>query len=83
MACDQCSHAGRCVAGLKNRDFLLRVDLPLTYHHAGHDVRRRPDPADSNLLPSELFRFGDVLPRYENVFEFIKGNADGLKIHDS
>src|SRR5262249_10315953 len=82
MTRHQRSHAGGCVAGLKNKNFLFGIDFPLTYHHASHNVRGGSDPANGDPLPSKLFGRGNTFSNDENVLEAVNDYPDGFDVHD-
>ena len=66
---------------MQNENFLVGIDFPLAYHHAGDDVGGRSDPADGDPFPFEIFRLGDIFSHDENVLEAVDDNADGFDFH--
>src|SRR5262245_7479733 len=79
----QSSHAGGSVAGLKNKNFLFRIDFPLTYHHAGDNIRGGSDPANGDPLPFKLFGRGNIFSHDEYMLEAVDDYADGFDVHDA
>ena len=48
-------------------------------NHASRDIAPRSDPAHGDALAFQIFRFGDVFPRNEDVFEPVDDDTDVIE----